>query len=327
MPETPQWQPRTEAGPALGKRGGIELGQQELTALYRRSDVKGIVYFGGWLALTAAAGGLYYLSLGTYWVVPALLLYGAILVFGYAMSHETSHGTAFRSRWLNEGVYWFTSLIYGQEPVFRRYAHAAHHRHTQFRDLDAQMAWHHPLTLWRYVRKISGLDEVIGFPRVVRHALGQIPDSVRAFAPEKQWPRLIWGARIFLGIHVAFIAGFALAHAWWVPFVFFYGPRIVGGPLTNNVFDITQHGEMKEDVHDMRETTRSVRTTWLTNFIYSNMSYHLEHHMYPMVPFHALPALNRRICDELPTPATGFYRTNVQILRAIFDRMHAGRGT
>ena len=306
----------------VAKRGGVEISQPALSALYRRSDAKGLLYFGGWLALTVGAGTLYSLSLGSLWMLPTLLLYSAILVFAYAMSHETSHGTAFRTRWINETVYWFTSLLYGQEPSYRRYAHAAHHAHTQFRGLDAQMSWHHPLTLWRYISKVSGFDEISGFPRIaLRHALGRIPDAVEAFVPRAKWPRLVWGARLFLGIHVAFIAGFALAGAWWVPFVYFHGPRIVGGPLTNSLFDITQHAEMEEDVSDLRDTTRSVKTTRFTNFIYSNMSYHLEHHLYPMVPFHALPDLNRQIRDQLPAPAPGFYRTNVQLLRAIFERM------
>ena len=305
-------------------RGGVELGKQELKALYRRSDALGLIYFGGWLMLTVAAGFLLYLSLGTPWVVPAMLVYGAILVFAYAMSHETSHGTAFRTRWLNEAVFWFTSLIYGQEPTYRRYSHASHHTHTWIRGRDAQKAWDHPLTLGMYVKEISGWNEIVGFPRtVLQHAAGHIPDSVKAYTPQSQWPRLVRGARLFLGLHLALIAGFALAGLWWVPLVFFYAPRVLGGPLTNNVFDITQHGEMTDDALDVRESTRSVKTTWWTNFIYSNMSHHVEHHLYPMVPFHALPALNRRIREQLPEPTPGFYYTNYQILRAIFQRMRA----
>ena len=305
-------------------RDDVELSRQELKALYARSDTLGLAYFGGWLLLTIGAGFLLYSSLGTPWVVPAMLVYGAILVFAYAMSHETSHGTAFRTRWLNEAVFWFTSLIYGQEPTYRRFSHASHHTHTWIRGRDAQKAWDHPLTLGMYMKEISGWNEIVGFPRtVLQHAAGHIPDSVKAYTPETQRPRLVRGARLFLGFHVALVVGFALAGLWWVPLVFFYLPRVLGGPLTNNVFDITQHAEMKDDAPDVRESTRSVKTTRLTNFIYSNMSHHVEHHLYPMVPFHALPALNRRIREQLPDPAPGFYHTNLQILRAIFSRMRA----
>ena len=38
----------------------------------------------------------------------------------------------------------------------------------------------------------------------------------------------------------------------------------------------------------------------ISRFVYWNMNYHVEHHMFPMVPFHALPALHAEIKDDLP---------------------------
>ena len=167
MSEEPNAATTIESDPQRQARSGVVLTKQELKRLYRRSDAKGLIYFGGWLALTSAGGFLYYLSLPTYWMVPALMLYGTLLALGYAMSHETTHGTAFRTRWLNEAVFWFTSLIYGHEPYHRRYSHASHHTHTEIRGVDAQKPWNHPMTLWDYVKKISGIGEVIGFPRIL----------------------------------------------------------------------------------------------------------------------------------------------------------------
>ena len=63
-----------------------------------------------------------------------MVLYGAILtVPSYSLSHECAHGTAFRTRWLNELVFWATSLIYFEPPHFRRFAHARHHTYTWIR--------------------------------------------------------------------------------------------------------------------------------------------------------------------------------------------------
>jgi fatty acid desaturase len=47
------------------------------------------------------------------------------------------------------------------------------------------------------------------------------------------------------------------------------------------------------------------------------MNYHIEHHLYPAVPFHALPKLNDQIRNELPTPAHGVLTANIEILSAI----------
>ena len=37
-------------------------------------------------------------------------------------------------------------------------------------------------------------------------------------------------------------------------------------------------------------------------FLYPNMNYHVEHHIFPMVPYHALPALHQEIKAYLPVP-------------------------
>ena len=186
-------------------QSGVELSKHELKSLYRRSDAKGLLYFGGWVFLCVASGFLYYLNLHTLWMVPTLMLYGTLLALGYAMSHETTHGTAFRTRWLNETVFWFTSLVYGHEPYHRRYSHASHHTYTEMRGVDAQKPWDHPMTLWDYLKKLSGFGEVTGFSTILLpHALGLVPDGVKRYTPESEQPNLIWGARAFIAIHLAF---------------------------------------------------------------------------------------------------------------------------
>lgn len=37
-------------------------------------------------------------------------------------------------------------------------------------------------------------------------------------------------------------------------------------------------------------------------FLYWNMNYHVEHHMFPMVPFHALPQLHDAVKADMPPP-------------------------
>ena len=37
-------------------------------------------------------------------------------------------------------------------------------------------------------------------------------------------------------------------------------------------------------------------------FLYWNMNYHVEHHIFPTVPYHALPKLHEAIKADCPTP-------------------------
>jgi fatty acid desaturase len=106
---------------------GVSLDRKALKQLSRRSDRPGLITLGLWALLLAGSGALLFFSLGTWGVVPATILYGSILtVPAYALSHECAHGTAFRTRWLNELVFWVTSFIFFEGPHFRRYAHARH---------------------------------------------------------------------------------------------------------------------------------------------------------------------------------------------------------
>ena len=48
--------------------------------------------------------------------------------------------------------------------------------------------------------------------------------------------------------------------------------------------------------------TRTVMMNPVSRFLYLNMNYHVEHHMFTMVPYYNLPKLNRLIQHDLPAP-------------------------
>ena len=61
---------------------------------------------------------------------------------------------------------------------------------------------------------------------------------------------------------------------------------------------------LKENAKDHRLSTRSVRLNPIFSFIYWKMEYHIEHHMFPMVPSYNLPKLYEVIKDQMPEPQT-----------------------
>jgi nitrite reductase/ring-hydroxylating ferredoxin subunit len=83
-------------------------------------------------------------------------------------------------------------------------------------------------------------------------------------------------------------------------------------------FGITQHAGLRVDVLDHRLNTRTVYMNPVLRFLYLNMNYHLEHHLFPSVPYHALPALHDDIKHDLPLPNRSVldaYREIVSALR------------
>ncbi len=57
-----------------------------------------------------------------------------------------------------------------------------------------------------------------------------------------------------------------------------------------------------------------------------NMPLHAEHHLFPSVPFHRLPALHAQIGDRLAHVAPGYAATNRAIVRVVARAGKAIRG-
>ncbi len=300
---------------------GVDIDRKMLKVLMRRSDAAGLKTGAGWIALLIISGYLLWLSLGSWWVVPAMLVYSVFLVVpAYAFSHECAHGTAFRTRWLNETVFWLTSLLYFEEPLHRRYTHASHHTHTWIPGCDAQMSYVSiPLTFWGWVEEVLGpglyWDHIKQF---ILHSFGRFSPIVRQVTPASELPRM----QLYSQICVAIYAGMGLlsyAMIWYWPLYLIVLPRLVGGPVMN-LYILIQHVEMADNQPNIINSTRSFRTNWLGRFIYCNMNYHIEHHLYPTVPFFALPDLSRSLGEQLPEPDPGFWKTNIEVLKVVIAR-------
>ena len=105
-------------------------------------------------------------------------------------------------------------------------------------------------------------------------------------------------SRIQLGL-LALVGLSAFALQSWLPLILIGLPTYYGSWL-HHILATTQHAGLAEDVPDHRMNSRTVYLNPFFRFIYSNMNYHVEHHMYPMVPFYNLPALHDEIKSDCP---------------------------
>lgn len=296
------------------------LSRQDLRALSRRSNWHGLAHIGLWLLLCIGSGVWVVKTWESWWSIPAILVYGIFLSFSYAASHECSHGTAFRTRWLNETAFWVTSVIFMEEAVYRRYAHADHHTYTWFNDSDPQKPYGNPLSWRAYLETLLLTFYFDAFSRLLRHSLGRFTAQDQAFLPPSERIRVQLDSTVMLLIYCALLVwGIVLQSPW--PFVLYFIPRYLGGCVIN-LYINSQHMCMAEDLHDHRLTTRSIRCNPVERLLYWNMNFHIEHHLYPAVPFHALARLNQRVAHELPPPTAGVWVANLQILQAIRRQRH-----
>ena len=99
----------------------------------------------------------------------------------------------------------------------------------------------------------------------------------------------------------------------WLPICLLLLPRAIGAPV-HGILRMTQHGALATGIKDHRLTTRTMCLNPLLRFFYCNMNYHVEHHMFPMVPFHALKKLHESVVDQMPIPSKGVIGAMAEVL-------------
>ena len=116
------------------------LSRSERKSFARRSDREGLWHLAQHALLLLVTSSGVVLADTTWWLLPAMAVHGVALTFLFAPLHETSHGTAFRSRALNEAVFRTLSVLYISPPLVFRYWHACHHTYTHMPGRDPDIS-------------------------------------------------------------------------------------------------------------------------------------------------------------------------------------------
>ena len=117
--------------------------------------------------------------------------------------------------------------------------------------------------------------------------------------PDEAAQAVNW-ARTVLIFHISvFVFAFSINQP--VLALLISGSRFIGGWLFYFASS-PQHCGLKTDTTDYRKCVRSITLDPFTEFIYWNMNWHLEHHMYTSVPCYNLKKLHRLISNECPNP-------------------------
>lgn len=298
----PDAQRAVESGLAAAEWYHTDVPRKQMKELMQRSDAPAIRDTIIWLGLMAifAAGGIYFW--GSWWAVPLFLAYGVL--YGSATDsrwHECGHGTAFKTQWMNRAVYQLACFMIMRNPVTWRWSHARHHTDTVIVGRDPEIAVMRPPDLLRLIANFVGLyDAWFAIGDMLRNAAGNLSSAEKSFIPEMEQHKVIRVARIWLAIY-AVVIGLALYMQSILPLMLVGLPRLYGA-WHHVMTGLLQHGGLAENVTDHRLNSRSVLMNPISRFIYWNMNYHVEHHMFPMVPYHALPRLHEAIKHDLPAP-------------------------
>ncbi|MGA9060554.1 MAG: NADH:ubiquinone reductase (Na(+)-transporting) subunit F [Terracidiphilus sp.] len=255
-----------------------------------------------WFALILGSGYATLALWGSWWAAVPFAVYSVL----YASTsdsrwHEAGHGTAFKTDWMNNVLYEIASFMVMRESIVWRWSHMRHHSDTIIVGRDPEIAVPLPPDLLDIVLKFFNIRGYVSyFKGILEHSVGRMSAAERTFIPESEFRRIYLRARVYVAIYAAVIA-ISIAERSILPLML-VGLANLFGTWLMPIYGLTQHTGLAENVLDHRLNCRTVYMDFINRYLYWNMNYHVEHHMFPLVPYHALPRLHALVKDDCPTP-------------------------
>jgi Na+-transporting NADH:ubiquinone oxidoreductase subunit F len=274
-----------------------------------------------WFALILASGYATYVLWGSWWAALPFALYSVL----YASTsdsrwHESGHGTAFKTDWMNNALYEIASFMVMRESVVWRWSHNRHHSDTIIVGRDPEIAVPRPPNVKGMVMSFFNLQVYRKyFTRIVQHCFGRMTAEEKTYIPQTEFPKIYWRARIYVAIYLS-VLGLAFATRSILPLLM-VGLTNLFGTWLLVTYGLTQHAGLAENVLDHRLNCRTVYMNPIHRYLYWNMNYHVEHHMFPLVPYHALRKLHAVVKDDCPTPYPGLFSAWREIVSAVASQV------
>lgn len=305
--------------------------KRELHAL---SDARGLLQSVSWLTALFGSGALAVRAslAGDYGVATVFsLVYGCIANFAINGMHELGHGYVFRTPLLNSIFLRIISFVGWLHPDLFFSSHHRHHRFTQHEPHDQENPMPIRITLRAFLS--FGFINVVGafeiLQQTVYAAIGRYPTGHLGWRPG--WEEMLYTpedgsarlssarwAQFMLAGHALFAAACVTRGVYLAPFLLSFGPFFNGWLFF--LCNATQHVGLEPSVPDFRRNTRTFYLNPVLRFLYWNMNYHIEHHMWPTVPCYKLAALHEAIKHDLPPTPDGIWavwRTIVNDLKGL----------
>jgi fatty acid desaturase len=274
-----------------------------LLDLSRRSDTKGLRRVACHASVLLATGLLVRAAVGTPWLLVALFCHGVAIVSLFAPFHESVHYTAFRTRSLDNLVAAVCGAAIFLPATFYRLIHFHHHRHTQDPDQDPELIVPKPTTWVRYLLYITGIPLLLFLAATLMlNALG-IPIRESDAVPRSARPAVVREARVHLALY-AVLAGASIYTGSTVVLMYWLIPVVLAYSFLC-MYLLAEHTGCP-NTPDLLENTRTTITNPIVRFLMWNMPYHAEHHLFPSVPFHALPSLHEKLRGKFRHVGSGY---------------------
>jgi len=290
----------------------VPVAKERLRELTQRSDWKGFLQTVPYLLLLAATGTASYYSyshlpLWLFFII--LYIHGAFWAFLLNGFHELVHGTVFKTKALNAIFLRIFAFLSWNSHVRFRASHIRHHASTLHPPDDEEVVLPIKLTLMMWLK--CAIVNPLGLYKVggdfISHSFGRMRTPwERTLFPERDVVgrrALARWARILLLGHLAIVV-VSVATGHWLFAVVTTFARFYGGGF-QWIANITQHIGLQDNVPDFRLCCRTLTVNPFMRYLYFQMNWHTEHHMYAAVPCYNLAKLHKEIEHEMPAISHG----------------------
>ena len=288
---------------------------KRLRELMQRTNVHGALQVASHFGAILLTGWALWSTWGTLWTVPLFMLHGVLVNFLYAGQHELSHGTVFRTKWLNMVFGRFIGFVMIFPRDFDWIQHTAHHQHTANWEKDGELA-RVPYTLKSYLWWLSGIGYWISrVQRILRFAMGIVPEP---YVRPDQHHIVIREGRWHLVGYCALIAVSLITQSW-ILMALWIAPMLMMKPVHQLQTTIEHLGLSHES--DIFRNTRSTKTNAVLRWLCWQMPYHTAHHAFPSVPFWQLRALDAELKSNGAEPyAMGWIEFQIEVIKALSQK-------
>ena len=287
---------------------------QVLRGLCQRSDTRGMIQAGTHFGAILLTGATLWASWGTLWAVPVFVVHGILINYLYAGQHELSHGTPFKTKWMNEWLGRVIGFLMLYPRDFDLIQHTAHHKWTQDWERDGELV-REPYTLKTYLLWFTGPTYWwTRLTRLYRLCRGIV---IEPYIRPDQAHIVIREARIHVALYAA-IALISVMVQTWAAVILWVAPMVVTKVFHQLQNTIEHLGLSHAD--NILENTRSTRTNPVMRWMCWNMQYHTAHHAFPSVPFHRLRELNATMTQGAGQPphSMGYIEFQIAVIRKLW---------
>lgn len=254
----------------------------------------------------ALAGALYW---WTPWaVIPAMIVIAGRQQACFVLAHDAAHYRLYKTRWLNDLVGRLLAAPVGISMRTYRVVHRLHHNHLyEDQDPDIPLVAGYPRGRKYLARKLLadlfGLNAwktyayFFGAPAINDDAAGSsrplddTAPNLRRVARQDRWTVVCFHVAAPLA---ASLTGFFVEYLvlWLLPMVTIQQPLL-------RYRAICEHGVVRDPKSPLYASRTNFAPRWLHWWMFPHeVNYHIEHHLYPSIPFYNLPHCHRALTEQ-----------------------------